>query len=367
MLFLLGMAAALPVWAGPPLRIAVYGDNRGSNPVHRQILREARAAGCQMFVIAGDVLKHDYDSLGTPEAVFEDYRAEFATKENPLKRWPQGPGPAVFVVPGGHDEQFFLDSQHAATVDSAAGGRYAVEGTNDLGVQLYDAFYLEDMRVRVQAIPDIGRPLPMSPYGDYLLTVGTGSRRQCALLMLYRTDRWGFRAEQIAWMDSVLADLRRSSPRLPLIAVAHDWTWFFPDTLDDGRADGWHNGIRAGSPENDRVQKRRLYSLLKEYRADVAIASDRHAYWAGVDSALLRVNCAAAIFTSPDGQPVALDNVWLEYAQDDTSLSLTAYVIEPPVGCGLHEEAAALGTAFRKSRISGSTWQNLNREGDHGD
>ncbi|MBU0509764.1 hypothetical protein KKH27_13140 [bacterium] len=330
-------------------------------------MRQANAAHCRLFVINGDVLKYDYDSLGTPEAVLADYRAEFATKSNPLTLWPQGPGPAVFVVPGGHDEQYFLDPEIAAAVDTTKGGRYTFEGTNDLGVQLYQAFYLEDMRIRVQTIPDIGRPFPFSPYGDYLLTIGSGSRRQCALLALYRTDRWAFREAQMDWTDSVLTEFRKVSPTLPLIVVAHDWTWFFPDTLDNGSIDGARNAVRGGSPESDRARKQRLYYLLLKHRVDLAVASDRHAYWAGTDGGLLRVNSAAAIHTDPFGKPAAFDNVWLEYAQNDTGLFLTTHAIEPPIGCGLRPEAAAFGTAFEKNRSAGSIWRKINREEEHGD
>jgi hypothetical protein len=66
------------------LRVCIYGDNRGSNRVHRAILKQARAVEPRLFVIVGDVLKFDYGFRGTPEAVLNDYRAVFATPENSL-------------------------------------------------------------------------------------------------------------------------------------------------------------------------------------------------------------------------------------------------------------------------------------------
>ncbi len=358
--FLLTFVIVAPLLAAEPLRICLYAGNRGSNAVHRQILREAHAVHPRLFVIDGDVIKHDYGEWGEPEAVLEDYRREFGTPKNPLTLWPQGPGPAVFVIPGGYDEQFFLDLDLAEAADSSKSGRFPYEGTNELGVQLYQAFNLEDMRIRVQAIPDIEAPLPISPYGDYLLVVGSGSRRECALLMLYRTDRWGFRTDQIDWADSILTELRSVSPRLPLMVISHDWTWFFPDSLDDGMIDGALNGIRGSSPQLDRVQKQRLALLLQRSRADIALAADRHIYWAGIDSALLRINMAAGMCYDEDGRRVSLDNAWIEYAQDDTAMYVTAHIIEPPAGCGIHKEAAALGTVFQKTRTAGAVWRRIN-------
>ncbi|RPH92833.1 hypothetical protein EHM69_11880 [candidate division KSB1 bacterium] len=343
--------------AEAPLRICIYGDNRGSNPVHRAVLKAAFKRDPRLFVIAGDILKHDYGYKGTPEAVFNDYRAVFATTRNPLELWPATPGPVIITTPGGHDEQFFVDPQSAAAADTAHGHRNIFEGTNELGVKLYDAFVLEEMRMRGQPFTEIGKPLPMSPYGDYLLLIGSGSHRDVALLMLYRTDRWCFRSDQIDWVDSTLAALRVLSPSLPLIAVAHDWTWFQPDVLDDGSIDGANNAVRDASPQLDQRQKRRLHRLMLKYRVDLAVAADRHAYWAGSEGSLLRLNCGAAICTDPDGDPVALDNLWLEYEQTSDSLRVFVHSIDPPVGCGLRQEAAALGTAFAKYRAADSTWR----------
>jgi hypothetical protein len=342
------------------LRVCIYGDNRGSNRVHRAILKQARAVQPRLFVIVGDVLKYDYGYRGTPEAVLNDYRAVFATPENSLQWWPAAPGPAVFVVPGGHDEQFFLDPQIAAVADTSRGKRSAYEGTNELGVRLYEAFDLEEMHVRVEPFVEIGEPLRMSPYGDYLLIVGSGARRDLALLLVYRTDRWCFRADQIDWVDSTLTALRAASPNLPLIAAAHDWTWYLPDTLDDGHLDGANNAVRGGSAEYDARQKQRLHRILRRARADIAVAADLHAYWADPDSSMLRVNCAAAICTDPHGERVASDNLWLEYVQTPESLKVIAHPIEPPIGCGLRSEAAAYGTAFAKSRAAGSLWRRTN-------
>jgi hypothetical protein len=346
--------------AEQPLRVCIYGDNRGSNRVHRAILKQARAVEPRLFLVVGDVLKFDYGYRGTPEAVLNDYRAVFATPENSLQWWPAAPGPAVFVVPGGHDEQFFLDPKIAAVADTSHGKRYAYEGTNELGVRLYEAFDLEEMYVRVQPFVDFGQPLPMSPYGDYLLMVGSGARHDLALLLLYRTDRWCFRADQINWADSTLAALRQESPHLPLIVSAHDWTWFLPDTLDDGHLDGANNSVRDGSAEFDAQLKRRLRDILLRYRTDVALAADLHAYWADAEGSLLRLNCGAAICTDPQGERVASDNLWLEYVQTPESLKIITHPIEPPIGCGLRAEAAAYGIAFAKSRAAGSVWRRIN-------
>lgn len=324
------------------------------------MLKQARSIEPRLFIIAGDVLKYDYGFRGTPEAVLNDYRAVFAAPENSLQWWPSAPGPAVFAVPGGHDEQYFLDPKIAAVADTSRGKRYAYEGTNELGVRLYHAFELDEMFVRVQPFVEVGQTLPMSPYGDYLLVVGSGARRELAVLFLYRTDRWCFRADQIDWIDSTLSRLRIQSPRIPLITVGHDWTWFFPDTLDDGHLDGAQNAIREGSAEFDSGQKRRLWSLLQNYRADIAIASDLHAYWVEADSAILRVNCGAAICTDAVGDRVASDNLWLEYIQTAESLKIIAHPVEPPIGCGLRAEAAAMGTAFVKSRNADSIWRRTN-------
>jgi hypothetical protein len=348
------------VRAEQPLRVCIYGDNRGSNRVHRAILKQARVVEPRLFLIVGDVLKFDYGYRGTPEAVLNDYRAVFATPENSLEWWPAAPGPAVFVVPGGHDEQFFLDPKLAAVADTSRGKRYAYEGTNELGVRLYEAFDLEEMHVRVQPFVDFDQPLPMSPYGDYLLMVGSGARHDLALLLLYRTDRWCFRADQIDWVDSTLAALRAEWPHLPLIAAAHDWTWYLPDTLDDGHLDGANNSVRDGSAKFDALQKQRLRRILLRNRADLAVAADLHAYWADADSPLLRLNCGAAICTDAQGARVAFDNLWLEYVQTPESLKVIAHPIEPPIGCGLRSEAAAYGIAFVKSRAAGSVWRRTN-------
>jgi hypothetical protein len=337
--------------------MCIYGDNRGSNSVHRAILKQARAVDPRLFVIVGDVVKYDYGYHGTPEAVLNDYRGVFSTPQNTLQWWPSAPGPAVFVVPGGHDEQYFLDPQIAAVADTSHGKRYAYEGTNELGVRLYEAFALSEMYVRVQPFVEFGQTLPMSPYGDYLLVIGSGARRDAGLLVLYRTDRWCFREDQVTWVDSTLAAFREISPRIPLLAVAHDWTWYLPDTLDDGHLDGANNGIRGGSAEFDVRQKQRLQRILRRYRADMAIASDLHAYWAESDSAMLRINCGAAMCRDPHGEQVASDNLWLEYAQTAESLKVIVHPIEPPIGCGLRSDAAAYGIEFAKSRAAGSVWR----------
>ena len=44
-------------------------------------------------------------SPGTSEAVLQDYRKIFSSRDNSLTLWPATPGPAVFVAAGGHDEQ----------------------------------------------------------------------------------------------------------------------------------------------------------------------------------------------------------------------------------------------------------------------
>ncbi len=346
-------------WAEQNYRICIYGDNRGANPVERAILKQAKRARVQLFVINGDVLKYDYGPAGTPEAVLADYRRVFATVEQSLAEWPETPGPNVLAIPGGHDEQYFLSAEMAALADSSRGKRYDYEGTSELGTRLYDAFNLDFMRLRVQPFAELADPLPMSPYGDYLLVTGSGGQRECALLALYRTDRWAFREDQVDWIEAALHKLRAESPDLPLIVAAHDWMWFYPDSLDNGEHDGAQNGIRDGSPERDRQQKRRLFQLMLDYRVDLAVASDLHAYWAGADGGLLRVNCAAARCTDPRGQHVAIDNVWLEYSQTATTLTLVAHPIEPPVGCGLQPEAAAYGVQFEKRRAPGAVWRTI--------
>jgi hypothetical protein len=355
---ILGITA--PALADQPLRICIYGDNRGSSRVHRAILRQAKQIKPRLFVIAGDVLRYDYGSKGTPDAVLGDYRNVFGTVENSLSFWPSAPGPAIFCAPGGDDEQYFLSPEMAATADTARGKRSAYEGTSDLGMQLYDAFDLDQMRLRVQPLSELGKELPMSPYGDYLLIVGSGPRRDCAIMVLYRTDRWCFRQSQIDWVDSTLAVFRKESPTLPLIMVGHDWTWIFPDTLDDGRMDGSFNGVREGSPEYDQTQKRRLQKIMQSRHVDLAIASDRHAYWAGKEGALLKINCAAASCTDIHGERVALDNVWVEYSQTPSTIQVITHPVEPPSGCGLRAETAALGIAFEKNRTAGSVWRTVN-------
>jgi hypothetical protein len=154
--------------------------------------------------------------------------------------------------------------------------------------------------------------------------------------------------------------LRAEWPHLPLIAAAHDWTWYLPDTLDDGHLDGANNSVRDGSAEFDALQKQRLRRILLRYRADLAVAADLHAYWADADGALLRLNCGAAICTDAQGARVASDNLWLEYVQTPESLEVIVHPIEPPIGCGLRSEAAAYGTAFVKSRAAGSVWRRIN-------
>ncbi|HEY3294884.1 MAG TPA: hypothetical protein VGL38_05565 [bacterium] len=352
------LIAASPLLAETPFRICIYGDNRGANRVHRTILKQAKKLHPRLFVIDGDVVKYDYGRAGTPEAVLNDYRSVFAAPDHPLDFWPNAPGPAVFTTPGGDDEQYFLDPETAHRADQVPGKRCAYEGTNELGVQLYEMFDLDAMRIRVQPLTEIDKPLPMSDYGDYLLIVGSGSRRDCALLMLYRSDRWAFREDQIRWVDSTLTALRKASPALPLIAVAHDWTWFFPDTLDNGHIDGAENGVRGGSAEEDQKQRRRLAEALHTFRVDVAVSSDRHAYWAGKDGSLLRINCAAAICADPRGERVAVDNLWLEYSQTPSTIKVVVHPVDPPGGCGITSaSSSAYGLAFEKDRAAGSAWR----------
>jgi hypothetical protein len=324
------------------------------------VLRQAKPLKPRLYVIAGDVVRYDYGPKGTPESVLADYRNVFGTAENSLTFWPSAPGPAIFCAAGGDDEAYFLDPQTAVMADGTRGKRAAYEGTSDLGIQLYDAFDLDQMRIRVQPLTEIGKPLPMSKYGDYLLIVGSGPHRDCALMILYRTDRWCFREDQVSWIDSTLSVLRKESPALPLIMIAHDWTWFFPDTLDDGRMDGALNGVREGTPQADQLQKQRLAKIMQSHHVDLAIASDTHAYWVGEDSGLLKLNCAAAACTDPHGERVALDNVWIEYSQTPGTLRVLAHAITAPVGCGLRAESASLGTNFEKSRIAGSVWRTTN-------
>lgn len=346
--------------AARPLRLCIYGDNRGAGPVHRELLRQSLTVQPRAYVAVGDLLKFDYGWLGSPAAVLNDYRTVLATPRNSLQLWPEAPGPVLLTVVGGDDEQFFLNPDVAALADTSRAGRFAYEGTNELGVRLYDEFELEQMRLRIQPLADLPEPLPMSAFGDYLLHVGTGSRRDCALLILYRPDRWGFRPQQLEWVDSVLAGFRKTTPRLPLLVFAHDWTWHWPDTLDDGRLDGASNSVRGTSPAVDADQKRRLGSLLQKYRADIAVAADRGAYRADPTGPLLRINTAAAQCTDYDGKRVAADNVWLEYMQTDTVLQIIAHSIDPPIGCGLRPEAAAFGTVFEKRRTAGAVWRRIN-------
>jgi hypothetical protein len=342
------------------LRICIYGDNRGSNEVHRTILREAQRVTPRMFVIDGDVVKYDYGQLGTPEAVLQDYRKIFATHDNSLSLWPATPGPVVFVAAGGHDEQYFLDPETAAIADTSKGRRYAYEGRSNLGVQLYDAFRLDEMRIRVQPLTELTKPLPRSRFGDYFVIVGVGSRRDVALLVLYRSDRWGFQPEQVDWIEQTLAAFRKMSPSVPLIAVAHDWTWYLPDVTDDGSTDGSRNAVSNGTPQADQSQKQRLFAIMTQHNVDLAIASDLHAYWADTSGSLLRINCGAAICRDPDGEIVAADNAWIEYAQTNSRIQIRVHPIDPPIGCGLREEAAAYGVHFEKNRTAGSTWRQIN-------
>lgn len=345
------------MFAEAPLRVCIYGDNRGASRVHRAILKQAKKIHPRLFVIDGDVVKYDFGKPGTPEAVLHDYRSILATPDNPLDFWPDAPGPAVFVTPGGDDEQFFLNPETARIADKSRGKRCAYEGTNELGVKLYELFALDAMRIRVQPLTEIEKPFPMSSYGDYLLIVGSGSRRDCALLMIYRTDRWAFREAQVNWIDSTLKVLRKTSPSLPLLAVAHDWTWFFPDTLDDGHLDGADNGVLGASAESDLKQKKRLFGLMRKYRVDLAVSADRHVYWAGLDGSLLRVNCAAAMCTDPRGERVAVDNLWVEYSQSASSLKVLVHPVDPPVGCGITPASSSYGLAFEKNRAAGSVWR----------
>lgn len=348
------------VSAEDTLRICIYGDNRGSNNVHRAVLQQAHDLDVLMFINTGNVLKYDYGYAGTPDAVLEDYRKTFAGPENPLTLWPSTPGPVVFAVVGGHDEQFFLDAETSAAADTTPDLRYPFEGRPDLGTQLYEAFQLESMRIRVQPLTQIGKPLPKSPYGDYLLIVGSGARQDVAVLALYRSDCWCFKPDQIDWIDSTLTALREKSPSLPLLMIGHDWTWYLPEIADDGSVDGVHNAVNRCEPEDDLEQKVRLSDIMNRVGVDVAVASDRHAYWAETEGPLLRINAAATICQSPSGRQVAADNVWLEYEQTKKELKLTVHPLEPPVGCGLRAEAAAYGTEFVKSRAASSVWQRAN-------
>ncbi|MBI5059736.1 hypothetical protein HZB60_08155 [candidate division KSB1 bacterium] len=343
------------------MRICIYSDNRGAGEVHRAVLKAAQQITPKLYVINGDVVKYDYALTGSPEAVLADYRAALGTPQNTLEFWPSAPGPAIFTAVGGHDEQYFLGSSLAAAADRTPAKRTAYEGVTELGVQLYDAFHLEEMRVRVQPYKDIGTPLPMSKYGDYLLYVGSGLRRDLAILFLYRSDRWSFRTDQVAWVDSMLADVRRQNPTLPLLVVAHDWTWYFPDTLDDGSVDGAHNGIREGVPEFERELRRQLFAAMQKNRVDAAFAADRHAYYADALDGMLRVNSGAAICTDADGERVAADNLWVEYTQTATVLRVIAHAVAAPVGCGIGEEAAEFGLVFEKKRAPGAVWRALNQ------
>jgi hypothetical protein len=328
--------------------------------VHREILKQARKLHPRFFIIDGDLIKSDYHQSGKPEALLADYRSVFATPQNDLREWPQAPGPVIFPVPGGFDEQYFVRSDMATMADTSLGRRSIFEGTCDLGMQLYDVFNLDQMRIPVQPLPEIGKPLPMSDFGDYFIISGAGPRRDCALLVLYRTDRWGFREEQVNWVDKTLDGFRRVSPTLPLIAVASDWTWYFPDSLDDGRSDGRAHAVREGSAQSDERQKARLFHLLDKYHADVAIAAGHHAYWADAAGGLLRVNCGSAICEDPHGERVGVDNLWLEYRQTTDSLFLKVHDIEPPAGCGLRTESAIYGSEFVKHRAAGSVWRTTN-------
>jgi hypothetical protein len=350
-------AAVVPLWAGTPLRICIYAGNRGSNRVHRALLKQAKATTPRLFLIDGDLVKYDYGERGTPEAMLEDYRIVLGSARNPLDEWPMTPGPVLIPVPGGMDEEYFVDPGLAEQADRARGRRSIFAGTPELGMQIYDAIYLDQMRIRVQPLPEMGKALPMSPYGDYLLIVGAGPRRELAVLGIYRTDRWRFRPEQIDWIDSTLAVFRAQSPGLPLIAAASDWTWLYPDTLDDGYRDGHLHAVREGTAQSDRVEKTRLLGLLQTYGADMAVAAGNHAYQADTAGTLLRINCGSAIGKDPYGERIGIDNLWLDYSQTADSLFVNAHSVATPSSPGIDPARAAQGIFFVKSRAAGSLWR----------
>jgi hypothetical protein len=360
-LIALSVVCAAPVFADGPVRICLYSDNRGAGEVHRSILKSSRRISPKLYVINGDAVRFDDPRAGSPEAVFADYRRALGTTANPLTNWPSAPGPAIFTAVGGLDEQYFLDPSLSAEVDRSRGGRSSYEGLPEFGTQLYDAFHLEEMRIRVQPYRDIGTELPKSRYGDYLLYVGSGLRRDLAIMFLYRSDRWSFKSDQIAWVDSVLTDVRQRDPELPLLMVAHDWTWFLPDTLDDGSIDGSTHSIREGTPEYERELRRELFSAMQTNRVDVAFAAGRNAYFAAALDGLLRINSGAAICVDSKGERVAADNLWIEYSQTASTLRVIAHAVQPPTGCGISDESTEFGLVFEKKRAPGAVWRALNQ------
>ncbi len=345
--------------ARDPITICIYGEPRGSSAAHRALLRDAKKHAPRLFLIAGNVLDHRNGIAGRPDAVLNDYRTVFSSPENPLKLWPFTPGPALFATPGGFDEQYYLPKDVAASADSLMAGRTAYEGTWEYGVRLYDSFYLEQMRLRVQPLTKHSQPLPRSPYGDYLLVIGTGSKKDLAVISIYRTDRWSFKTGQISWLDSTLAFFRAEAPSIPLLAISHDQLWYLPDTLDDGSHVGLGAGVREGQPESDLALRRQVCRMFQEYRVDLAIAAGSGEYRAASNDGLLRINAGAVLCEDASGARIAQDNLWIEYTQNDTTLQVTAHPLEGSMGCGLRPEAAAAGITFEKHRAPNSIWRVL--------
>ncbi len=338
------------------MTICFYGNSLGSNAVHREILAEAREHNTRLYFIAGDVVSHTSGADGRPDAVFDDYRAVFSTPESPLKLWPYTPGPVVFAVPGGSDEQYFLPRDVADFADVSLAGRSAYEGSVECGVRLFDAFYLEQMRLRVQPLTLQSKPLPKSPFGDYLLIIGTGTKREAAVLAIYRTDRWAFQSEQISWIDSTVGFFRAESPSIPLIAIAHDAQWYHSDSLDDGTVESPLSGVRSGSAQNDLELRERLAAMLVDYRVDLALAADNDDYSASIAGGLLRMNTGAASPADSARGRSGVDNLWIEYTQTDSSIQINVH----PAGKGLRPAAAASGLAFEKHRSAESVWRDSN-------
>lgn len=111
--------------------------------------------------------------------------------------------------------------------------------------------------------------------------------------MMYRSDEWKVKGQQVKWLKKVLNSIKDDDP---IVVTGHAGGWFLSNAEDAN-----HEAVRK---------------LLREHNVDIELAADWHDYYADTDGNILRMRSGSAGWG---------DALFIQFDVTDKNFTVTAF------------------------------------------
>jgi len=216
----------------------VYSDNRGSNFVHRKVLKSIAKVKPDLILNLGDLVfrGEKYGTLGRFKKDVEDNWGDFESFNN-----------IFYPTIGGHEERYYNQREYPP---------YGKEPGNEAGQKLYEELGLE------KRVAEYNKK-----YGDYYF-----KHKNVHFIMMYRSDEWKVKDGQVKWLKETLKNIKIGEP---IVACGHAGGWFLPS--------------KDKNSNHEKIRK-----LLRKHKVEIELAADWHDYYANADGTILQMRSGSA-------------------------------------------------------------------------